>query len=242
MQLYCRIEKERERTREGGGSTIGWERERETQGVWKERAWKLLLWLSRREKKESDEGREKRRKKGFFMKGDNKEPLKEQMKMSFLHHHPPVPPSPLSCGGIMRGEREKVRENECFSTWDLLSKHLHTPFLPWLFSLFLVPWHLSSSTYLLLPSPPHHPFPFAGCDYFPDKDVSSTTHANPSKLTFFFFLCLHSIILDINSRLLSNRKIWIGPQLSLCPSFQPIERSVIMVIGHSLILELLFLF
>lgn len=95
-----------------------------------------------------------------------------------------------------------------------------------------------------LPSPPHHPFPFVGCDYFPDKDVSSTTHANPSKLTFFFFffLCLHSIILDINSRLLSNRKIWIGPQLSLCPSFQPIERSVIMVIGHSLILELLFLF
>lgn len=64
------------------------------------------------ERREATEGVEEKEKEKA-LKGDNKEPLKEQMKMSFP---PPLtsadpPPSVLrggGRGGIMRGEREKV--------------------------------------------------------------------------------------------------------------------------------------
>lgn len=54
------------------------------------------------------------RKRGFLLKGDNKEPLKEQMKMSFLL--PPLASSSFVLWRDNEGEREKVRENKCFST------------------------------------------------------------------------------------------------------------------------------
>lgn len=60
------------------------------------------------ERREATEGVEEKEKEKA-LKGDNKEPLKEQMKMSFSPSSP-LPPLPLlrPAGGIMRGEREKV--------------------------------------------------------------------------------------------------------------------------------------
>lgn len=89
---------------------------RETQGAWRERqSIKTSIVGEREEKKKNEMKREtEMRKRGFLLKGDNKEPLKEQMKMSFLL--PPLASPSFVLWRDNEGEREKVRENKCFST------------------------------------------------------------------------------------------------------------------------------
>ena len=159
--------------------------------------------------------------------------------MSFLSH-PPLPPSCLSCGGIMRRkERKLVFLN--MRPFVETSPHSFPP-LPQLFSLFIISWHLLSFSFSSC-SASSLPFFFV----FPSSPFShvffylsseSLKHPVPPLL----FSLIHSIILAVNSRLISRQQIWIGPELRLCTASHPIERSVIMVIGHSVILVLVSLF
>lgn len=116
-------------------------------------------------------------------------------------------------------------------------------------SLLTFPLTLTSFLLTLQPpssfpaSSPQHPSPFVLCVcFFFFLAKTCLPPPTPPPPPSLFLLCLLSIMPDINSRLLSGRQVWIGPELRICPPSQPIERSVIMVIGHSLILEPLSLF
>lgn len=164
------------------------------------------------------------------MKGDNKEPLKEQMKMSFFS-----PPVTTTLPFVLQRDNEGGKERVCVSQqetfcWNISTLH---PSLPPLFSYILTSFLLLTISRLPFLSP-SAPFSLLLREF-----LSSTTQFHP---LYIHFVALHPIILAFNSRLILWWWIQIGSKQKLRSLFQPLNRSVIMVIGHSLILEPVSLF
>lgn len=132
------------------------------------KTWVHCGWVREREKRKSR--RDGWRTRRFLLKGDNKEFLKEQMKMSFLS--PPVPATlPWVLWRDNEGEWEKVSvsQHETFC-WNIST-------LPSLLPRFLKSWHFSSSSSL-------SSLPFSLCYFFLSFSFSRHVfhHSTPHSL------------------------------------------------------------